>query len=279
MRFVIPVLLVVLAGSVAAQPPPGPDAHAAAMARSLFHEGVELADAHQWSEAADRFRRAQAMRPSPIIAFNLSVAVLEAGIEHESLVEAVEMLEWVRRHAETPEAMAADATARLELNRPRLASVRLSIEGSLDGVTLSIDDRPVPHGAVGAWIPVNPSEHTVVAMRGEERFSAAVPLLEEGTEYEVALTIPAFVPEVVEPEVVVDPAEDARRALEAQRRHNLLMADQRQQEQTSRRQRRRRRAIGITVALLVAGAAATTAVVLTRDDPHPNGTLQTVDWR
>ncbi|MCC7535187.1 MAG: hypothetical protein IT379_03195, partial [Deltaproteobacteria bacterium] len=60
------------------QPTGGTEDQAAA-ARELFREGVGFSDRSEWAPAADRFRRALALRNLPVIAHNLGVALARMG--------------------------------------------------------------------------------------------------------------------------------------------------------------------------------------------------------
>ena len=55
------------------------EAERTALARTLFGEGVAFVDQQNWDEAVVRFRRAYALRPSPVVGFNLASALAEQG--------------------------------------------------------------------------------------------------------------------------------------------------------------------------------------------------------
>lgn len=99
-----------------------PEAQETAMARALFLDGVEHARSGRFHRAADFFRRAQAMRPTPAVAYNLASALIRIG----RLVEGSEVLHWVIRHPGTTSEMLAAAEVTIAQIRPRLARVRLA---------------------------------------------------------------------------------------------------------------------------------------------------------
>jgi hypothetical protein len=154
-------------------------------ARRLFAEGLAEADAGRWMEAADRFSRANGLRPTPEIAYNLSTALLHIG----RLVSASDLLAAV---AESPGArpeVRAAAEARLTQVRPRLAHLTVDA-GSIGRGRVRIDGGPLDPTAVGRPLPVDPGTHVV-----ELRPAAGGPLsrtlsLAEGAEETVSFGPP-----------------------------------------------------------------------------------------
>jgi hypothetical protein len=139
-----------------------------ALARSLFEEGVRLADQGQWPEAADRFRRAFTLKPTPGIAFNLASALGEAG----KLVEATELLEQLSRDPTLSPELRAEALHKLEVFAPRRAHLTVQIsEVDHNGLTVEVDDQPWPQAAWGVAVPIDPGTHRVVGRAPLERVS------------------------------------------------------------------------------------------------------------
>ena len=68
-----------------------------AAARALFQEGLAFAQEEKFEEAADRFRRAHALRPTPTISYNLAAALSRTG----NVVESSELLRHVLRNPDT----------------------------------------------------------------------------------------------------------------------------------------------------------------------------------
>lgn len=253
---------------------------ASALARTLFHEGVELAEAENWAEAADRFRRAQELRPSVIIAFNLSLADSEIG----RLVEASEMLQWVLRQESVDETMRADATARLEALSPRFARLTLVVDApDASALRVALDGRELLPAALGVAMPVDPGVHTAVVWRGDEEVHREERSLAEGESSEWTLAPPPPPPRIDPAEVARQQAEEARRLSEAERRAAEEAARATfEAERAERRVRRRRRALGVTIAILVAGgvvAAVLGARASGGGNEPPEASLGRVDWR
>lgn len=139
-----------------------------AAARTLFTEGVAFADRGRWPEAADRFERALALRPSPQIAFNLAQALSHLG----QLVRATELLRGVGRDptadARVKQA-AADLLAQVE---PRVGRMTIRVTGDPAGVAISVDDEPFELAMLGVAVPIDPGTHRVVVRHGDETIGA-----------------------------------------------------------------------------------------------------------
>jgi hypothetical protein len=200
MRTALATLLLVHAlgaSSALAQeaPPPADDTFQSAAARALFQEGVALAHSGDYAGAADRFRRAQQLRPAPSVAFNLASALVRQG----SLVEASEILEGVLRDpASSPELLTSARRARDELV-PRIARLTLRVDGPSAGVRVEIDAHPLSDAAIGVSLPVDPGLHEVLALRDGEVAARDRVELTEGENRELALVVPppVFVPETI----------------------------------------------------------------------------------
>jgi hypothetical protein len=128
-----------------------------AAARALFDEGLALLDAERWEEAADRFQRALALRPSHQITYNLTTALVELG----HLVRASELLRQVSRDpTATPEVRQAAEARRAQL-LPRIASLTIVPGEDLDRADFFLDERPLEPVLIGVAIPVDPGSHVV----------------------------------------------------------------------------------------------------------------------
>lgn len=171
------VILVALASAFPARSASAQIAQETALARSLFEQGVALADQGQWLEAADRFRRAYTLKPTPGIAFNLASALGEAG----KFVEASELLEQLSRDPNLSPELKEEALAKLEVLSARRAhlTVQVEAEGAAD-VTVEIDGQPWPRAVWGVAVPVDPGTHTVLGRAAEGRVSEGQISLAEG---------------------------------------------------------------------------------------------------
>jgi hypothetical protein len=141
-----------------------------AAARALFAEGRALADAEQWDQAADRFRRALALRPSVSIRYNLAVALERQG----KLVEAAEQLRTTLRDAPEGDRTRGPAETLLRGVEPRIGRLEVRVEGDASGVEVSLDGRVLSSALVGVAVPTDPGHHIVVARRGGLETTAEV---------------------------------------------------------------------------------------------------------
>ncbi len=133
------------------------------VARQLFREGIELAQAERWDEARDRFERAYALVPRPRIALNLGSAQAQTG----QLIESAESYRaFLRTAEENDEPLRAGAEQALADVEARIPHLTLSIDGLDDGDSISIDGSEYPRAALDAEWPLNPGEHELEVLRG-----------------------------------------------------------------------------------------------------------------
>jgi hypothetical protein len=179
----------------AAQPPsPGPpgsalghgatkdasareDLDTKAAARTLFEEGLAHADAHRWEQAADRFERASLLRPTPVIDYNLSSALVQVG----DLVRASELLRQIAADPKASAEVKQAARARLAELRPRLAYLRIDPPGDqLRQAKVVVDGHPFDAARLGVELPVNPASHSIELREGTLVVGSRTVLLREG---------------------------------------------------------------------------------------------------
>jgi exonuclease VII small subunit len=152
------------------------DPKLAASARTLFEEGVQLSDHGQWEGAADRFRRALALRDSQVIRFNLAAALLEQG----KVVEASELFRAVVRAPDVEPPLRAEAEQRLTQASQRIAKLTLQVNGTPDGTRVELDGRALPDALIGVATPVDPGKHAARLLSGEDELDAQEAELEAG---------------------------------------------------------------------------------------------------
>ncbi|MCC7537083.1 MAG: hypothetical protein IT379_12755 [Deltaproteobacteria bacterium] len=153
-----------LLGAPPASAQPAPSEAQTRQARTLFREGLSHADAGRWSAAAERFRRALALRAAPPIRYNLAAALVELG----DPVEAAEHLDLVLADAETAQDVRTQAMQLLSTVSARTGRITLRLTGApelVTGVTIRVDDRALPAGPPERSVRVMPGPHVAVAMR------------------------------------------------------------------------------------------------------------------
>lgn len=195
-------IVALLAGASRAHAQDGPEDDAegrehTALARELFGQGVEQSDAGRWEEAADLFRRSLALRESAVVSFNLGTALVHTG----ALVEASELFRRAARDPEAPARLQEAAARELGAVQPRIGRLTISVEGSLSGVELRLDERVVPTASLDVAAPVDPGDHVLVARRGDDEVARAEVSVAEGSAATVSLSVPA---------AIVDPLAAAR---------------------------------------------------------------------
>jgi hypothetical protein len=166
----------------------GNDSSRNASARALFEEGIALGEQGDWAGAEDRFRRARALRASPVITYNLASALVERG----KLVEASEILRSIDGDAKAePELQKSARHLREELSR-RIGRLTLSVIGFSKGDRVQLDETYLFDAQLGVEIPIDPgshqlrlwragrvldSRHLLVAERGNEKVSLNAPVV------------------------------------------------------------------------------------------------------
>lgn len=180
-------------------------ARASAAARAIFSEGVACAERAEWPCAIEHFERAYGLRPSPVISYNLGMALLQVG----RLVEGTEMLGRVSRDEEASAELRSDALRAAEGARPRIGRLTVRVTGALSAVSLTLDGHALPRELLGAASPADPGTHVVIALRDGLEIARAETTLSDGGTGEVVLELPAFdlaLPGALAPPPVAEPA-------------------------------------------------------------------------
>lgn len=161
-------------------------ARSAAAARELFREGVDCADREDWPCAVDRHERAYGIRPSPVIAYNLGMALLAVG----RLVEGTEMLGRVSRDDGAAAELRSEARTAADHARPRIGRLTVRLEGPMEGVTMTLDGHDFRRELLGTATPADPHEHVLVAHRHGAEVARGTATVGEGAGAELRITIP-----------------------------------------------------------------------------------------
>jgi hypothetical protein len=178
-----------LASSAAAQ-----DEEQTALARSLFEEGVHASDRGEWESATDHFRRSLALRGSPVVSFNLAMALTHVG----RFVEATEHFRRTLSDPRAPEPLQSAAQAQIDRLRERLGRLTIAVEGPREGVALELDGQALPDALIGTS-PADPGRRVLVAIRDGDEVARAEAELAEGGEAALDLRIPELEPEPAPP--------------------------------------------------------------------------------
>ncbi len=218
-----------------------------ALARSLFDEGVQAADAQDWAKAANRFERAYSVKPTPGIAYNWACALAELG----KVVEASERLRVVTLDPATPPELRGESELKLKSIVPRIAAVVAHVEARSNDLVVLLDGRALSRAAWGSGSPSDPGPHTLSLMRGDQALATETFELTEGERREVTLyelTGPAPGAATFAPT-----GPDGRPA--------------RDEPADSKPWFKRRWVLWTALGTVVVASAVTTTLLLTRDDP------------
>jgi hypothetical protein len=186
---VIALVGALVAAPVAAAQEPAPTAAEVTLAREQFREGVAAARTGRWWEALEAFTRSYELAPRPATLLNLAGAQVETG----HLVEGAESYRRFLREADGRAAQRIPmAEAALAAVEPRIARVRVEIDGLLSRDVVSLDDLPLSEAVLGEELPVNPGAHALRVERdGAEVGRAEFDVLEgERRMTPIALTLP-----------------------------------------------------------------------------------------
>jgi hypothetical protein len=176
-----------------------------AAARALFAEGRTLAEGGEWQTAADRFRRALALRPAPAIRYNLAAALAQLG----RLVEAAEQLRAAVREASLRDAARAPSEELLGEIEPRIGRLTIRLQGEGRGTQVTLDGRLVSLARIGVATPVDPGSHVIVVRQGNLDATRQVNLPDGGSA-EVVVPVPTGRPPVSGPGLESGPRESPR---------------------------------------------------------------------
>jgi len=180
------------------------------LARQLGNEGLELAASGDCAGAVEKLKRAEGLYHAPT-----TLTVLgECHVSLGKLVDGVEELTRVVREdlgrAAPPAFRKAQARARqkLDLARPRLPKLRLSVDGARDDapIAIRIDGQTVPAATLGLDRSVDPGGHDIEVTAIGYRTSTAHIVSKEGVSQSVKLALEPIPAPVAPPEPVASPA-------------------------------------------------------------------------
>ena len=156
------------------------------MARSLFEEGVKMADQARWPEAVDRFQRAQSLKPTPAITFNLASALAETG----KVIEASELLQTLAHDPTTSPELKQECEAKLAAIEGRRAHLTVQVENAPAEAKVEVDGLDWPRAVWGVASPVDPGAHLVLGRSNGTEVTRAELSMTPGEQREVTLSWP-----------------------------------------------------------------------------------------
>lgn len=183
----------------AARAAPEPTPTELSVARRLFDEGRAAEDAGRWREAAEKFRKATAIKDTPGMRFHLARCEEEQGAFVEALVEydrARELIDSGIRAADV-EKLLADARERV---RAKVALLTVRLPSGVENVSVELDGKAISGSVLGVPMPINPGMHRVHAVAvGRTPFAQELALgtgevRQLSIELPVATTVPQPLP-------------------------------------------------------------------------------------
>jgi hypothetical protein len=139
----------------------------AAQAEALFRDGRTLVKAGRTSEACAKFAESHRLDPQTGTLLNLALCHEEEGKTASAWAEFNEVSERSGKTSERSEFAQRHARA----VEARLSKLRINVDSSVPGFSLTLDGRPLRSAALGSLIPLDPGEHTVEATApGKERW-------------------------------------------------------------------------------------------------------------
>jgi hypothetical protein len=134
-----------------------------AAARELAIEGLKLADAGQCAQAIDKLARAEKLHHAPIVLGRLG----ECEIADGKIVDGTEDLRRLLREpvANNPPPALLKARERaqreLDIAKPKIAQLTISVTEPTSDVTVTIDGQLVPPALFDRGRPTDPREHVI----------------------------------------------------------------------------------------------------------------------
>lgn len=190
---------------------PEPTPSEISVARRLFEEGKAAEDAGRYRDAADRFRKAIAIKDTPGMRFHLARCEEEQGALVEALVEYDRAREMLDSGFKAPdvERLLPEARQRVQ---DKVASVTLRLPDGVKDASVELDGKTLSGSVIGVPIPVNPGKHRLTATASGRTSFAAEVELGLGEAKQLAVELPPVAPVVAAPDVSTAPAPTPVRA-------------------------------------------------------------------
>ncbi len=134
-----------------------------AAAEALFRDGVTLAKAGRFEEAAAKFEASFALDPARGTLLGWAMAEERAGNLASAWGHYEELRDLAR--AQGDQERATVAVSKIRELTPRVPTVTVTATGKLpDGTKITLDGKPLRRGGLGSALPVDPGSHALHAM-------------------------------------------------------------------------------------------------------------------
>jgi hypothetical protein len=151
-----------------------------AASAALFDEGMALFEQGKPKEALAKFLASQRLEPT--IGALLNIARCHEALGHfASAWGAFDEAEGMATKAGDEERR-AHAAQKKEALAPKIARLRVEVDQDAHATAVRLDGKPLPEGALGAALPLDPGEHVLEADReGTAPFRTTVRITQPGT--------------------------------------------------------------------------------------------------
>jgi len=166
-----------------------PSASEISVARRLFEEGAALENEGKWPQAAEKFRRAAAIKDTPGIRFHLARCEEERGALVEALLEYDRARELIERGAKAPDVEKLLGPAR-ERVQARVALLTLRLPSDVSHVMVEVDGKPLSSSVRGLPLPLNPGKHRLTAAASGRKTHTEEVELGAGESRELRIVLP-----------------------------------------------------------------------------------------
>ena len=169
------------------------DASARSTARKLGQEAVKLYEAGSYAAALEKFNTAGSLVPAPTLGLYAARCLVRLGRLVEASERYLEVTRMQLDRAALPVMRKAqvDAVGERDKLLPTIPMLDVRLEGPRgDGVSVTVDDKPLLPGLLGEKRPIDPGKHVAVAKRADAGVTQEVILVPGGTAQIVLLLPP-----------------------------------------------------------------------------------------
>ena len=157
----------------------GVDLETKSAARKLAAEGQKLFDAGDYAAALEKFNLADSLNPAPTLGLRVARCLVKLGrvVEASERYLDVTRVQLDRTANATMRKAQADAVDEREKLLPTIPTLKIEIEGPVgSGITVTIDEKPVPEALIGQKRPTDPGAHRVEVKRADAAVNGQVVL-------------------------------------------------------------------------------------------------------
>lgn len=189
-----------------------PTQAAIAAARMIFTEALELEkqatkekDSEKarilWKKALEKVQRVGQVKMTPQVRYHIALCQEQVGQWVNAINNYERAAQEARDQGAKGWAVMASAPGRAKTLRGRVGHVTLTVEGTVRTSKIILDGKELPMALLGTEIPLDPGEHKLLVVRGDETIFEKKLVLSEKQKESIQLQIddPEPLPEPVKP--------------------------------------------------------------------------------